>query len=285
MLSRAATARLSASRSSSRSCSGHSSGVAPNASMQTNWRSHLRISTATLPASGRVVRGSQQRQPRHHPGASHCPIICRARTSCSMLIARSAVVAAARSTRSGRASARCSTGFRPSFVLFVSPARNTPAAPVTRLCKRRRLIAGGLATPALLAQVLISKYCDHTPLYRQSQIFARYGVDLSRSTLVGWVGGACWWLEALHERLCKNVFASNHLFADDTPIPVLDPGRGRTKTGRLWVYAREQRPWSGPEPPAAVYLYAPDRKQNGPLRISRTLKACCTSTVMPASNN
>jgi transposase len=127
-----------------------------------------------------------------------------------------------------------------------------------------RLIAGGLATPALLAQVLVSKYCDHTPLYRQSQIFARHGVDLSRSTLVGWVGGACWWLEALHERLCKNVFASNHLFADDTPIPVLDPGRGRTKTGRLWVYAREQRPWSGPEPPAAVYLYAPDRKAERP---------------------
>lgn len=127
-----------------------------------------------------------------------------------------------------------------------------------------RPIAGGLATPALLAQVLIAKYCDHTPLYRQSQIFARHGVDLSRSTLAGWVGGACWWLEALHDRLCKNVFASNHLFADDTPIPVLDPGRGRTKTGRLWVYAREQRPWGGPEPPAAVYLYAPDRKAERP---------------------
>jgi transposase len=128
-----------------------------------------------------------------------------------------------------------------------------------------RLIAGGLATPALLAQVLVSKYCDHTPLYRQSQILARHGVDLSRSTLVGWVGGACWWLEALHERLCKNVFASNHLFADDTPVPVLDPGRGRTKTGRLWVYAREQRPWGGPEPPAAVYLFAPDRKAERPV--------------------
>jgi len=128
-----------------------------------------------------------------------------------------------------------------------------------------RLIAGGLATPALLAQVLVSKYCDHTPLYRQSQIFARHGVDLGRSTLAGWVGGASWWLETLHERLCKNVFASNHLFADDTPVPVLDPGRGRTKTGRLWVYAREQRPWNGPEPPAAVYLFAPDRKAERPV--------------------
>ena len=127
-----------------------------------------------------------------------------------------------------------------------------------------RPIAGGMATPALLAQVLIAKYCDHTPLYRQSQIFARHGVDLARSTLAGWVGGACWWLEALHERLCKNVFASNHLFADDTPVPVLDPGRGRTKTGRLWVYVREQRPWCGPEPPAAVFLFAPDRKAERP---------------------
>jgi transposase len=127
-----------------------------------------------------------------------------------------------------------------------------------------RVIAGGVATPALLAQVLVSKYCDHTPLYRQSQIFARHGVDLPRSTLAGWVGGACWWLEALHERLCKNVFCSDHLFADDTPVPVLDPGRGRTKTGRLWVYAREQRPWGGPEPPAAAYLFAPDRRAERP---------------------
>ncbi len=80
-----------------------------------------------------------------------------------------------------------------------------------------RPIAGGLATPALLAQVLVSKYCDHTPLYRQAQIFTRHGVELERSTLAGWVGGACWWLEALDDRLRKDVFASDHLFADDTP--------------------------------------------------------------------
>jgi transposase len=128
-----------------------------------------------------------------------------------------------------------------------------------------RPIAGGLATPALLAQVLVSKYCDHTPLYRQSQIFARHGVDLARSTLAGWVAGACWWLEALHEKLAADVFASDHLFADDTPVPVLDPGRGKTKTGRLWVYAREQRGWNGPAPPAAVYLFAPDRKAERPV--------------------
>jgi transposase len=127
-----------------------------------------------------------------------------------------------------------------------------------------RPIAKGLASPGLLAHVLVSKYCDHLPLYRQSQIFARHGVDLNRSTLAGWVGGACWWLEALHARLAANVFASNKLFADDTPIPVLDPGRGRTKTGRLWVYARDDRPWAGPDPPAAVYFYSPDRKAERP---------------------
>jgi len=128
-----------------------------------------------------------------------------------------------------------------------------------------RAIAGGLATPALLAQVLVAKYCDHTPLYRQAQIFARHGVPLERSTLADWVGGACWWLDALHAALCTHVFASDHLFADDTPVPVLDPGRGRTKTGRLWVYARDDRRWGGPAPPAAVYLFAPDRKAQRPV--------------------
>ena len=127
-----------------------------------------------------------------------------------------------------------------------------------------RPIVGGLATPALLAQVLVAKYCDHTPLHRQAQILARHGAGIDRSTLAGWVGGACWWLDALHEKLCRHVFASDHLFADDTPVPVLDPGRGRTKTGRLWVYARDQRAWGGPAPPAAVYLFAPDRKAERP---------------------
>jgi transposase len=127
-----------------------------------------------------------------------------------------------------------------------------------------RPIAKGLASPALLAHVLVSKYCDHLPLYRQSQIFARQGVEIDRSTLANWVGGACWWLEPLQKRLAEHVFASQKLFADDTPIPVLDPGRGRTKTGRLWVYARDDRPWQGPDPPAAVYLYSPDRKAERP---------------------
>jgi transposase len=128
-----------------------------------------------------------------------------------------------------------------------------------------RPIAKGLATSGLLAHVLVSKYCDHLPLYRQSQMFARQGVELDRSTLANWVGGAAWWLEPLRARLAEHVFGSQKLFADDTPIPVLDPGRGRTRTGRLWVYARDDRPWTGSDPPAAVYFYSPDRRAERPV--------------------
>jgi transposase len=128
-----------------------------------------------------------------------------------------------------------------------------------------RPIAKGLASAGLLAHVIVSKYCDHVPLYRQSQIFARQGVTLNRSTLANWVGGAAWWLEALHARLAEQVFASTKLFADDTTVPVLDPGRGRTRTGRLWVYARDDRPWGGTAPPAAIYYYSPDRRAERPV--------------------
>ena len=151
----------------------------------------------------------------------------------------------------------CSASAAPSMVAGLaarSTRRRRPSGP----------IAKGRASEGLLAHVLVSKYCDHLPLYRQSQIFARQGVRLNRSTLANWVGGASWWLEALHERLAAHVFASDKLFADDTPVPVLDPGRGRTKTGRLWVYVRDDRPWNGPDPPAAVYLYATDRKAERP---------------------
>jgi len=127
-----------------------------------------------------------------------------------------------------------------------------------------RPIDGGLATEALLAQVLIGKYSDHLPLYRQSQIFARQGVTLDRSTLCNWVGRACWWLAPLHELMLSTVLSSPKVFADDTTLPVLDPGRGRTKTGRLWCYAVDNRPWQGPGHPAAAYVYSEDRKADHP---------------------
>ena len=123
-----------------------------------------------------------------------------------------------------------------------------------------RALTGGMATEGLLAQVLVAKYADHLPLYRQAQIFARNGIDLDRSTLANWVGRACWWLRPLAELLSSSILSSSKLFADDTPVAVLDPGRGRTKTGRLWVYARDDRPWGGTAPPAVAYRYSEDRK-------------------------
>jgi transposase len=123
-----------------------------------------------------------------------------------------------------------------------------------------RPIDGGMATEALLAHILISKYGDSLPLYRQAQIFARQGVVLDRSTLCDWVGRACWWLAPLHELMMTTVLTSPKIFADDTTLPVLDPGRGKTKTGRLWCYAVDNRPWRGPGHPAAVYIYSDDRK-------------------------
>jgi transposase len=127
-----------------------------------------------------------------------------------------------------------------------------------------RPIDGGMATEALLAHVLVSKYADHLPLYRQAQIFARQGVVLDRSTLCNWVGRACWWLEPLHALILSTVLSSPKVVADDTTLPVLDPGRGRTKTGRLWCYATDNRPWSGPGHPAAAYVYSEDRKGEHP---------------------
>jgi transposase len=93
--------------------------------------------------------------------------------------------------------------------------------------------------------VLVSKYADHLPLYRQAQMIARQGVDLDRSTLADWVGRAAWLLRPVHEQLFAKLKTSGKLFADETTAAVLDPGRGRTKTGQLWTYARDDRPWRG----------------------------------------
>jgi transposase len=128
-----------------------------------------------------------------------------------------------------------------------------------------RLIEGGLPTEAAVAHVIVAKYADHLPLYRQAQIYARQGVQLDRSTLADWVGRAAWLLGPVHARLLERLKASSKLFADETTAPVLDPGRGRTKTGQLWAYARDDRTWCGPEPPGVAYVYAPDRKAERPV--------------------
>ena len=128
-----------------------------------------------------------------------------------------------------------------------------------------RLIEGGLPTEATVAQVLVSKFADHLPLYRQAQIYARQGIALDRSTLADWVGRAAFLLRPVHERLLDKLKASSKLFADETTAPVLDPGRGRTKTGQLFAYARDDRPWGGSDPPGVAYVYAPDRKAERPI--------------------
>jgi transposase len=122
-----------------------------------------------------------------------------------------------------------------------------------------RLIEGGLPTEALVADVVVQKYAWHLPLYRQSQMMMADGLHIDRSTLAHWVGFAAFELMPVYDRLVANLKASTKLFADETRCPVLDPGRGKTKTGYLWALARDDRPWGGTDPPAVAYMYAPGR--------------------------
>src|SRR5215207_512097 len=125
-------------------------------------------------------------------------------------------------------------------------------------------IERGQPSAGLLAHVLVGKYCDHLPLYRQSGIYAREGVELDRAVLADWVGKAAALVSPLVETVAQHVMAAEKLHADDTPVPVLAPGTGKTKIGRLWVYLRDERPYGGPAPPAVVYRYSPDRRGEHP---------------------
>jgi transposase len=127
-----------------------------------------------------------------------------------------------------------------------------------------RPIERGLAAPSLLAHVIVSKYADHLPLFRQSEIYARQGVEISRSTMAGWVGAASGLLGPLVEAIGRHVFAGRKLHADDTPMPVLAPGNGKTKTGRLWTYVRDERPAGEQTAPAVWFAYSEDRRGEHP---------------------
>lgn len=122
-----------------------------------------------------------------------------------------------------------------------------------------RLIEGGLPTERLVANVLVAKYADHVPLYRQAQGFARQGIGIDRSTLAFWVGYAAAELKPVWRLMRADLIKSAKLFVDETKAPVLDPGRGKTKSGYFWALARDDRPWQGSDPPAVVYQYAPGR--------------------------
>jgi transposase len=121
-------------------------------------------------------------------------------------------------------------------------------------------ITGGMATEALLCSVAVAKFAWHLPLYRQAQIFHGQGIDLDRSTLAFWMGRTAWWLKPLYLLLLSTIQSYPRVFCDETPMPVLDPGRGRTKTGQFWTYAVDDRAWCGPAPPAVAYVYTEDRK-------------------------
>jgi transposase len=135
-----------------------------------------------------------------------------------------------------------------------------------------RTIERGVAGPGLLAHVLVAKYADHCPLYRQSEIYAREGVDLDRSTLAGWVGTSSELLAPLVEALHKHVLSARKIHADDTPVPVLAPGNGKTKTGRLWTYVRDERAAGESTAPAVWFAYSQDRKGEHPRQHLRNFK-------------
>jgi len=121
-------------------------------------------------------------------------------------------------------------------------------------------IPRGMVGPSFLAHIVIAKFCDHLPLYRQAEIYARSGLDIDRSQLAEWLGHVAWLLKPLVELIAKHVMAGRVVHADDTPVDVLAPGAGKTKTGRLWVYVRDDRPAASEEPPAAFYRYTATRE-------------------------
>ena len=155
----------------------------------------------------------------------------------------------------------------------------------------------GRATPGTLAHLLVAKSCDHLPLYRQSEIYAREGLELDRSTLCDWVGQAAWLLDPVVATIRNHVFAAEKIHGDDTTVPVLAPGLGRTSTGRLWVYLRDDRPFLGAAPPAAAYFYSPDRGGNilpltwqgstaffRPMGIADSMRCTMLAAPIPASS-
>src|SRR5215813_14857761 len=121
------------------------------------------------------------------------------------------------------------------------------------------VVPSGLPTEALIAQIIVAKFGDHLPFYRQSEIYARQGIRLDRATLGNWTGRACFHLKPVADRMCAHLSAADRLFMDETTAPVLDPGRGQTKKGFFWTIAADDRGYSGPSPPIVLFNYAPGR--------------------------
>lgn len=127
-----------------------------------------------------------------------------------------------------------------------------------------KAIDKGKAGSGLLAHILIQKYCNHLPIYRQHQIYLREGVEIAQSTMTGWASRCALLLQPLIDELKQEIFSAGYLHGDDTPVRVLAPGLGKTKTGRIWTYVRDGRPYGDITPPAVCYFYSPDRKSARP---------------------
>jgi transposase len=147
-----------------------------------------------------------------------------------------------------------------------------------------RPIERGLPGPGLLAHVVAGKYCYHQPLYRQSEVYGYAGVPIDRSTLTQWVGAASRLVSPLVQAIRRHVLSAQQLHADDTPLPVLDPGRGRTKTGYLWTYVRDERPWGSAQAPAVWFEYSPNRKGEHPRRHLRDFRGVVHSDAYSGLN-
>jgi transposase len=220
---------------------------------ETRAEGEARAEASGEPASPRKVRGPRKPLPahlpreivRHEPPAA-CP--CCGSTRLSVIGEDSREVLEYAPARfKVIVHVRPKVSCRACEAIAQTPA---PSMPIER----------ALPGPKLLAHIAVGKFCDHLPLYRQSQIFARDGVELDRATMAEWMGRLSFLLQPLAEAIGRHVRAGTSLHADDTTVPVLDPGRGRTKTGRLWALVRDERPWGSRAPPAVLYRYSPDRK-------------------------
>lgn len=161
-------------------------------------------------------------------------------------------------------------------------ARGSRTDGVVQAAAPARLIPGGMPTEAKVTHVLVSKYADHPPLYRQTEIYSRQGVDLDHPTLADWVGQADFERRPVCDVLMADLKRPTKLFIDETRAPVLDPGARKTKTGYFLALARDDRPWGGTAPPGVVFTYAPGRGAGSmPNGYCRASVASCRSTAMP----
>jgi transposase len=213
-------------------------------------------------AGSTVVRGFERRKPARRPLPAHLPrerIVYPAPGACSCCggALRKLGEDVTESLEYVPASWKVIQHVREKFSCRACEAISQPPAP-------SHPIARGRAGPGLLAQILFAKYGAHLPLHRQSVIYGREGVTLDVSTLADWVGASAAALMPLVEELRAHVFAAARIHADDTPVPVL--AKGKTRTGRLWVYVRDDRPFAGSDPPSAAYLYSGDRSGAHPER-------------------